>query len=229
MYLQNTVVSQIATENPERALQIALTSQQPTLRQQLIVTVIDSLSYNDPTRAAGIIDQLPYADVSAEAINSVVYNWANSDPDAAIAWVNSKSGQIRDDGLISIGSQLASVDPDLAASYLPQLNGPVRESWAENITYYYSSYDLTEAAIWIENFRGEAIYENLLRSVVGTAASSDVDYALQLAQSMPGADQRNSLIRQIADQISYSDPQRAQLLYSRLPADEDQNQLEEAN
>lgn len=229
LYLQNTVVSQIATENPERALEIALSSQQPTLRQQLIVTVIDSLSYNDPTRAAGIIDQLPYADVSAKVINSVVYNWSNSDPDAAMAWVNSKSGQIRDDGLISIGSQLASVDPDLAASYLPQLNGPVRESWAENITYYYSSYDLTEAATWIENFRGEAIYENLLRSIIGTAASSDVDYALQLAQSMPGADQRNGLIRQIADQISYSDPQRAQQLYSRLPADKNQSLLEEVN
>ena len=229
LYLQNTVISQIATENPERALQIALSSQQPSLRQQLIVTIIDSLSYNDPTRAARIIDQLPYADVSAEAINSVVYNWANSDLDAAMTWVNSKSGQIRDDGLISIGSQLASVDPDLAASYLSQLNGHVRESWAENITYYYSSYDLIEAATWIENFRGEAIYENLLRSVVGTAASSDVGYALQLAQGVPGSEQRNALIRQIADQISNSDPQRAQQLYSRLPRDESQNQIEEAN
>jgi len=146
-----------------------------------------------------------------------------------MAWVNSKNGQIRDDGLISIGSQLASVDPDLAASYLPLLNGPVRESWAENITYYYSSYDLTEAATWIENFRGESIYENLLRSVVGTAASSDVGYALQLAQGVPSSEQRNALIRQIADQISNSDPQRAQQLYSRLPRDENQNQIEEAN
>jgi len=217
LYLQNTVVSQIATENPERALQIALSSQQATLRQQLIVTVVDNLSYTDPERAAGIIDQLPNEDVKAEAINSVVYNWANNDPDAAMAWVNSKSGQLREDGLISIGNQLASVDPDLAASYLPQLPGPVRESWAQNISYYYSSYDLAKAATWIENFRGEAIFENLLSSVVGVAASSDVDYALLLAQKTSNTQQRNGLIRQIADQISYSDPQRAEQLYARLP------------
>lgn len=217
LYLQNTVVSQIAAENPERALQIALDSQQAVLRQQLIVTVIDNLSYNDPQRAAEMIDQLPNADVNSNTINSVVYNWANNDPDAAMAWVNSKSGQIRDDGLISIGNQLASVDPDLAASYLPQLAGPVRESWAQNITYYYSSYDLTEAATWIENFRGETLYGNLLSSVVGAAASSDVDYALQLTQNMPTQTQRNELIRQIADQISYNDPQRADQLYARLP------------
>ncbi len=218
LYLQNTVISQIATKNPEQALQIALSSRQPSLRQQLIVTVIDNLSYNDPERAAGMLDQLPINDINADAINSVVYNWANTNPDAAIAWVNSKSGSLRNDGLISIGNQLASVDPELAASYLPQLSGPVRESWAQNITYYYSSYDFVEAATWIENFRGEAIFENLLSSVIGVAAGSDVEYALQLAQSMPSQQQRNEMIRQIADQISYSDPQRAEQLYARLPA-----------
>ena len=219
LYLQNTVISQIATENPDKAIQIALSSQQPNLRQQLIVTVIDNLSYNDPARAAGMIDRLPVTDINADVINSVVYNWANSDPDAAMAWVNNKSGSLRNDGLISIGNQLASVDPDLAASYLPQLSGEVRESWAQNITYYFSTYDLKEAAIWIENFRGEAIFENLLSSVIDVAASSDVNYALQLAQSVPGKQQRNGMIRQIADQISFSDPQRAAQLYSRLPAE----------
>lgn len=233
LYLQNTVISQIASENPDRALQIAQSSQQTVLRQQLIVTVIDSLSYNDPERAAGMIDQLPYSDVSAEIINSVVYNWASSDPDAAMAWVNGKSGQLRDDGLISIGSQLASVDPDLAARYLPQLNGPVRENWAQNITYYYSSYDLHEAANWVENFRGETMYANLLNSVASVAASSDVDYALQLAQNLPTTEQRNNLTRQIADQVSYSDPQRAEQIYARLPQeltqDINQSESEEAN
>lgn len=219
-YLQNTVISQIATNNPEQAMQIALSSQQPTLRQQLVVTVIDNLSYNDPERAAGLLDQLPANDINTDAINSVVYNWASIDPDAAIAWVNSKSGSLRNDGLISIGNQLASVDPELAASYLPQLSSSVRESWAQNITYYYSSYDVVEAATWIENFRGETIFENLLSSVIGVAASSDVDYALQLAQSMPDQTQRNGMIKQIADQISYSNPQRAEQLYTRLPADQ---------
>jgi hypothetical protein len=220
LYLQNTVVSQMATENPERALQIALGSQQAVLRQQLIVTVIDNLSFNDPERAATMIDQLPYTDINSDAVNSVVYNWANTDPDAAIAWANSKSGQVRANAMISIGSQLASVNPDYAANYIPQLSGSVRESWAQNITYYYSSYDLIEAATWIENFRGEPLYESLLSSVVGVAANSDVDYALQLTQNMPSQTQRNLLIRQIADQISYNDPQRANQLYARLPEDQ---------
>jgi len=96
----------------------------------------------------------------------------------------------------------------------------VRTSWAQNITYYYSSYDLAEAAIWVENFRGESMYNELLSSVVGQAASSDVDYALQLAQNSTNTEQRNGLIRQIADQLSYSDPQRAELLYSRLPIED---------
>ena len=223
MYLQDTVIGQIAGTNPERALQLAQSAELVTVRQQLMVTVVNNLSYQDPQRAAAMIDQIPSAEITPEIINSVVYNWANSDPDAAIAWVNSKSGSLRNDGLISIGSQLASVDPDLAASYLPQLNGQVRESWAQNITYNYSSYDLAEAAIWIENFRGESIYNNLLSSVVNQAASTDVDYALQLAQNTSNAKQRNGLIRQIADQISYSNPQRAESLYSRLPI-EDQPQ-----
>ena len=229
LYLQDTVIGQIASNNPERAFQIAQNAEQANIRQQLMVTVINNLSYNDPARAAGMIDQIPAAEVTADIINSVVYNWASNDPDAAMAWVNSKSGQIRDDGLISIGSQLASVDPDLAASYLPQFSGPVRESWAQNITYYYSSYDLAEAATWIENFRGESIYNTLLSSVVGQAASSDIDYALQLAQNSPNTEQRNGLIRQIADQVSYSDPQRAEQLYSRLPQEQDQGHTEAVN
>lgn len=217
LYLQNTVVSQIAIESPDRALQIALSSQKPELRQQLVVAAINSFSYNDPERAANMLDQIPDADVSTEAINSVVYGWASSDPDAAIAWVNTKSTAIRNEGLINIGSQLASVDPDLAASYLPQLSGAVRESWVQNITYYYSSYDLAGATTWVESFRGEAIYDDLISSVINTAANTDIDYALQLAQGMPTPDQRNRMIRQVADQISYSDPQRAELLYARLP------------
>jgi hypothetical protein len=220
MYLQDTVIGQIAGTNPERAFQLAQSAEQATVRQQLMVTVVNNLSYQDPPRAAAMIDQVPSAEITPEIINSVVYNWANSDPDAAMAWVNSKSGQLRNDGLISIGSQLANVDPDLAASYLPQLNGQVRESWAQNITYNYSSYDLAEAVTWIENFRGKSIYNNLLSSVVSQAATTDVDYALQLAQNTSNAEQRNGLLRQIADQISYSDPQRAESLYSRLPVED---------
>lgn len=222
LYMQDTVIGQIASTNPERAFQLAQSAEQATVRQQLMVTVVNNLSYQDPSRAAAMIDQIPSAEVTADIINSVTYNWANSDPDAAMAWVNSKTGTMRNDGLISIGSQLASVDPELAAAYLPQLNGEVRDSWAQNITYNYSSYDLDEAVTWIENFRGEAIYNNLFSTVVSQAVNSDVDYALQLAQSSPNVEQRNVMIRQIADQISYSDPQRAELLYSRLPADETQ-------
>ncbi len=219
-YLQDTVVGQIAAKDPERAFQIAQTAQQTTLRKQLSLTVINNLSYSDPVRAAELIDQLPIVDVDSELINSVMYGWANSDPEAAMIWVNGKTGQLRDDGLISLGNQLASTDPDLAASYLPQLNGPVRESWAQNITYYYSSYDVSEAASWIENFRGEKVYGALLRSVASTAANTDVDYALELAQNMPTKQERNDLIRQIADQIAYNDPQRAQQLYDRLPVED---------
>ena len=228
-YLQETVIGQIAGTNPDRAFQLAQSADQVIVRQQLMVSVVNNLSYQDPSRAAGMIDQIPASDVTADIINSVVYNWANSDPDAAMAWVNSKSGQLRNDGLISIGSQLASVDPDLAASYLPQLNGEVRASWVQNITYYYSSYDILEAATWIENFRGETIYNDLLSSVVGQAASSDVDYALQLAQNSSNTEQRNGLIRQIADQLSYSDPQRAELLYSRLPEKDRPQAVESEN
>ena len=219
-YLQDTVVGQIAAKDPERAFQIAEAAQQTNLRQQLRLTVINSLSYSDPARGAELIDQLPITDVDSELVNAVMYGWANSDPEAAMTWVNAKSGQIREDGLISLGSQLASSDPDLAASYLPQLNGAVRESWAQNITYYYSSYDVSEAANWIERFRGENFYSELVRAVASTAVSTDVDYALQLAQNMPTKQEHNDLLRQLADQIAYNNPQRAQQLYNRLPAEE---------
>jgi|GEM_PF-6253420 len=222
-YLQNTVVSQIAAENPDRALQIALGSQQPEVRQQLVTAVINSLSYNDPVRAAYMVDQIPAADVNSETISTVVYGWANSDPDAALAWVSSKSGSLREEGLMNLGSQLASVNPDLAARFLPQLSGQVRENWAQNIAYYYSSYDLTEATNWVESFRGEAMFDGLMSSVIGTAAESDVDYALQLAQGMSSQEQRDAMVRQIADRISYRDPQRAEALYARLPEPSDAN------
>ncbi len=225
LYLQDTVIGQIASQDPQRALQLAQASPQATLRKQLSLTVINNISYTDPVSAAAIIDQLPASEVTGELVNSVIYGWASSDPEAAMAWVNTKSGQLREDALISIGSQLASVDPDLAASYLPQLNGNVRENWAENITYYYSSYDLAEAATWIENFRGETMYGNLLSAVISTAAGTDVDYALQLAQNAPNQEIRNTNIRLIADQISYNNPQRAQQLYARLPAEEASTEL----
>lgn len=225
LYLQDTVIGQIANNDPQRALQLAQASSQASLRKQLSLTVINNISYNDPVGAAAIIDQLPATEVTGELVNSVIYGWASSDPEAAIAWINTKSGQIREDGLTSIGSQLASVDPDLAASYLPQLSGNVRENWAQNITYYYSSYDLAEAATWIENFRGENMYGTLLSSVISTAASTDVEYALQLAQNAPNQEIRNKNMRLIADQISYSNPQRAQQLYARLPAEESSTEL----
>ena len=225
LYLQDTVIGQIASNDPQRALQLAQASPRAALRKQLSLTVINNISYTDPVGAAAIIDQLPASEITGELVNSVIYGWASSDPEAAIAWINTKSGQLREDGLTSIGSQLASVDPDLAASYLPQLSGNVRENWAQNITYYYSSYDLAEAATWIENFRGEDMYSTLLSSVISTAANTDIEYALQLAQNAPNQETRNENIRLIADQISYSNPQRAQQLYARLPAEESSTEL----
>ncbi len=220
LYLHDTVIGQIASNDPQRALQLAQETQKDSLRKQLSLTVVNNISYNDPIAASEIIDQLPTTDVTDELVSTVVYAWANTDPDAAIAWLNSKSGSLRENGLISLGSQLANVDPDMAASYLPQLNGKVRESWVENITYYYSSYDLAQGATWVENFRGEAMYGKLLSALISNAASTDTDYALQLAQNAPTLEIRNTMIRQIADQVSYSDPQRAELLYSRLPAED---------
>ena len=220
LYLQDTVIGQIANNDPLRALQLAQETQNDSLRQQLSLTVVNSISYTDPVRATEIIDQLPTADVTDDLVTSVVYAWANTDPEAAIAWLNTKNGSLRENGLIGLGSQLANIDPDLAASYLPQLNGKVRESWVENITYYYASYDLAEGATWVENFRGEAMYGNLLNALISNAAATDIDYALQLAQNAPTQETRNEMIRQIADQVSLSDPQRAELLYSRLPPSE---------
>jgi len=75
--------------------------------------------------------------------------------------------------------------------------------------------------------RGEAVYDVLISSVIGTAASTDVDYALQLAQDMPSPAQRNQMVRQIADQISYNDPQRAEQLYARLPQEDNDYESEQ--
>ena len=157
--LGSVIAGELATRDPERAIQWAL--EQDTSNATVVVGVLSQLAAVDPTRALFAIDQLDNAQVKRQVLGSVVGSAAQSDAlaarafvdnianprdreiathalfntwvmvDAAAALDNLLSTKVKNaDSLIAqAGFNLAMNDLDAAIRTLPRIGGQVAGQW----------------------------------------------------------------------------------------------------
>jgi hypothetical protein len=80
------------------------------LREIAIVEIARQYSETEPQQAAEWVARLP-GKTGVEALDSVMSKWTQKDSDAALAWINSGAGNLRDQALVSFCQSISGNTP----------------------------------------------------------------------------------------------------------------------
>ncbi|MCV6605148.1 MAG: hypothetical protein OIF34_07565, partial [Porticoccaceae bacterium] len=182
------ILPQVARSHPDEAMAMLQTIGNGN--QRLIAMVVPAIANNDPAKAAELVEQLPTGQSQRMAITQLAQQWIQQDPDAALEWITRQSEQNQISALRQAGHQLAYQNPDKAIEIMGQLPATVRNSWTPAIAAAKAQNNPQEAAQWIQEFRGQRNYPQLLQQVSASWAQQDPVAALEFAQSQPEEDGR---------------------------------------
>jgi hypothetical protein len=104
----------LAKTDPDRAIRLAGTM--ATRKADLIVykALFDQLTRENPSRAAELLDHIPEGDARRKATRTLVEEWADKDPLAALAWARAIPELLQRDAGIEAASGLDGSCPDQA-------------------------------------------------------------------------------------------------------------------
>ena len=199
MTVMPTVLSQMSSRDPQRALQLALAIEQPDQRNIGLGVVMQQLSQSDPMLAAQYLDQLPDSTMANQMVSQIASMQARNDPAGAMAWASTLSGSAYNNALQGIGQSLAMTNPDLAASMMDQVRGDARATWLSNITNSYARADPQRALAFANQFKGDPGYSNAVSLAVSQLARTDPQAALQAASSLDGDSRRHATTRAVSN------------------------------
>jgi len=119
----SSVVSAYASRRPDEAYRWASSLQSPE-GPQIVSQVIQTISWNDPVRASGLLQQLPESPSRDQVAQQVASAWAQRDPQAALAWVSrfSASSAVRGTMHETLFRQWAGIDAETAAAKVVEID-----------------------------------------------------------------------------------------------------------
>jgi hypothetical protein len=146
-----TLVSEIANEDKNKAVDFLSHLPDTKLRQQGYGMLASQLSFTDPKAASAWALSLP-ADVAPNAVGSSVSVWARSDPAAAGNWIKGLSGKVRDNAISSYSYAIVETDPAGAANWASTISDvEQRKKVLRRATSQWLERDPAAARAWISS------------------------------------------------------------------------------
>ena len=170
------------------ALEQALISAEPGMRDRVLADRLPALTLRDPARAARFAELLTDARLRELAFLQVAMSWARSDPAAAVNWAESLSdAQARDAGITDISLALAETSPARAVALRERFVDPgasLPDNTLVNLAHQWAEQDFDAALAWANaQPPGPQRDQVLQRLVFVRAAAGEFTAAAELARS----------------------------------------------
>ena len=177
---------------------------------QLLLSVATSVTTTDPGKVSEFADGLLARSdaLSAQALQRLVGNWMQRDPELALEWVLAHGTDVAGDVLATAASTLAARDPAGAAGYVDRIPAAQRGAWVQQVAGQYGRADPHAAMAWISRFQGQEMYDVALRQLISNAAQSDARTAAQLLAQASGSVQLGAA-QAVASRLAAQDPREA--------------------
>jgi hypothetical protein len=205
-----SVISQIAQQDPQRALLEAQAIDNKRVRDQALAGVLNSVAQNDPSEFTHVVEMIGDSDIRRASVAQLASIWAQTDMDAAVAWLTTLDTADHHRALQQIGQSLIYTDLDSAIEMLPlipdQAAAGLRMQIAQNLAQQRS---VEEAQTFIARFKGTGEYAQLQVTALSALASSEPARAMRLAVSIDDEQARDQLYASIIGQQAATDPQQA--------------------
>ncbi|MDJ0710413.1 MAG: hypothetical protein QNJ14_08490 [Woeseiaceae bacterium] len=205
-----SVITQIASRDPQRALDEALKWPDQRFRSSMISSVVSQIARDDPAAAAEAVDQLSNRADRMMASQRLVSTWIREDPTAAIDWIKEQDDETQRGTLQMAATQLAYSDLDAAIQLLPQLDEMAQTSLRQQIAQQLATSRTTAAAEeFIRQYEGQPGYDQLQASVISAVAHTDIRMAKQMADQLAPGMGRDQAYAQLISQQAMTDPTQA--------------------
>jgi hypothetical protein len=149
---------------------------------------ISQIGQSDPRTGLAVLQQHASSQTQQMLLDNLLYNWADSDVEDLIYFVEGEDPALLDRALEPIAQTLARIDPYSAIQ------------WADRVP--------------------QAQRQSILTSAVSQWIDRDPDAATQWLLQLPGGEVDHSLWAMAAMAMSWRDPETGNLLYEKLPADD---------
>lgn len=207
--VEGAILVKIAESDPAFALEQAATlkgRQRKTSMSSIFMTVAQS----DPALAMELLNSLPDDSNKTGIKEQVGRTWLMTNPDAAIAWLETLDRSEASQIVANTTGFLAQVQPEAAYQLLALLDGQQRvDSARDLVSKLASAGEIIRARALIDELRGQQGLENIEASYIEGLARHDTEAATQLAMQLQDEKQRDQTLSKIAVAAVKQDPDRA--------------------
>ncbi len=215
--------------------------------QQLLGTTIAMMMANDPDQGLVYLEQHFDESGNIGFLNQVIMSWANSDVDAALAYLATQPEHIRssiepslamsmsmqnpraaiawavESGnrqiQISVASNLSHRDPAAAENWLRTAEDPqVISVLLRGVAEQKTQLGLNQAISWLGEFEESPGYAQAMNTVISTYAQADPEASSRYLRQHADNNDYGSAFVQVATIWGYSDVDAAQQWVASLPA-----------
>jgi len=140
---------------------------------------------------------------------TIASEWARNDPQKAMQWANSLSGQEKSSATSAVIQQMAQSDPNQAAQSIASMPaGSDKDAAISTLARQWGSKDWDKTQSWLASLPAEQQDAARQEAIAGLAGSNPSQAASE-ALKLPAGEQRDELIVDVAGQLSRQNPQEA--------------------
>jgi hypothetical protein len=218
-FLWSSMLGQMATYDPDQALQIAQAAESPAARSQALGKVLAAIAQTNPSMAMSQLLKLPQSEMRSEILGEVAQSVATLTPTAALDWLNDINDKsMRTQAAQSLGYALARHNVEAAADMIDRIPKEARASWITSVALAYADVDFEKGRQWVRKYAnepGDAAFQ-----FARVIASRSPEQAVQLVDGIVDDDERNRLLRGLLEPLAEHSPALAARWAERVTDDQ---------
>ncbi len=213
--LLGSALSSLVIKEPSTAMAMAERLSRAE-RQQIVPQLLLNWANSDPHSATAWLEKQDDEQMHRQALMMIASTYAERDPDEALRWAATLSGENSQVVMSQVIQQVAHNDPERAGSMISQIDdGPIRDSAIAAVTQTWAQWDPRAALAWVAKQSSSEGTPGLYGAVFGQWAVYDVDAAVSQLNFILDSDTRNAAIAGILES-AYLEPDLLDRLYPRL-------------
>lgn len=210
--LVRQVIQGIASKDPNRAIDTALTLATDAERTQALISVVMSSVSMGGAHAASVAQRVLGIEdprLRQAALDSLFDAWSQREPRESLDWLFASGADVKTEALERVAHNVAQTNPTLATSYTARVPAEARERWVRGVALGYAQKDPGAALDWVAQFRGEPAYDAGVAMIAPMLARQDPRRAADLVGSIDSAARYEGAVVSVASAWASTEPMRA--------------------
>ncbi len=206
----------LSQHDPKQALEFAYSLDSASERSQAVRQTIEQMASLSPQEAASAMDGMKDPKDRQQALVALADAWSKRDPEAALRWAESLSGDEQTAALAKLLPAQARNDAPGAGERLRTLlenpgntSGAVLQSAAGELAGEWAGRNPQEAAAWVGGLPEGAAAESGAGSLVRNWSTHDAAAAAGWIHTLPSGGVKDAAIQPLVEAIRQNDPESA--------------------